>query len=154
MGLTLHEWPLFPLQNGPFSTCLNEYDNLSSNTSAVPKLQKPAQGSLCLFFELWNSPSLAVFVKDLIQVLLPELSKAAPSSPKCPNKINQQPLAGSEGSSSGCLDSGEPSDWWKGQWVKGNLFKVKSPADGLELHTPQFVSLAAVRSFARAIWRD
>lgn len=47
-----------------------------------------------------------------------------------------------------------PSDWWKGQQVKGNLFKVKSPADGLELNTPQFVSLAFVRSFAGAIWKD
>lgn len=38
--------------------------------------------------------------------------------------------------------------------MKGNLFKVKSPTDGLEIRTPQSVSLAAVRSFARAIWKD
>lgn len=35
-----------------------------------------------------------------------------------------------------------------GSELEENLFKVKSPADGLELYTPQFVSLAAVRSVA------
>lgn len=59
-----------------------------------------------------------------------------------------RPLAGSEGSCSLGLDFCRPSDWCKGQRVKGNLFKVKSPTDGLEIRTPQSVSLAAVRNSA------
>lgn len=154
MGPTLHEWPLFSCWNWQFlmsQWAWQPPQQYKHNTASAAA----AGGSLSLFPAYEGLPLWLSWLKTSSKsCCLTSQKQPRPLWKKTPNKINQRPLAGSEGSCSLCLDPCRPSDWCKGQRVKGNLFKVKSPTDGLEIRTPQTVSLAAVRSFARAIWKD